>query len=73
MSAMTKDRNVEMYKLFNLKKLALRVEYCIVGIPHNTVQTRKIPKSIFMLNIKSVIPFYLVISHTSMFQAYPQR
>jgi len=36
MSVMTEDRDVEMCKSFNLKKRALRAEYCIVGIPHNT-------------------------------------
>jgi len=37
MSVMTKNRDVEMCKSFNLKKrvLLLRAEYCIVGIPHS--------------------------------------
>jgi len=34
MSVMTEDRDIEMCKSFNLKKLALQAEYCIVGIPH---------------------------------------
>jgi len=34
MSVMTEDRDVEMCKLFNLKKRALRAEYCIVAISH---------------------------------------
>jgi len=33
---MTEDRDVEMCKSFDLKKQALRAEYNIVGIPHNT-------------------------------------
>ena len=36
MSVMTEDRDVDICKPFNLKKRALRAEYCIVGIPHNT-------------------------------------
>jgi len=36
MSVMTEDRDVEMCKSFNLKKRALQVEYCIVGISQNT-------------------------------------
>jgi len=35
MSVMTEGSYVEICKSFNLKKRALRAEYCIVGIPHN--------------------------------------
>jgi len=42
MSVMTEDRDLEMCKSFNLKKRALRAEYCIVGIPRNTAVSFRI-------------------------------